>query len=140
MSAEDPRAAALRQRYLADQVETATPVQRLLMLQHRLMQDMRAADEAFEAGSIEMVHRNLVHAQRIVLALRDSLNGSDWAGAHSLRAVYGFVYRRLVDCNLTKDRFLLPMCQELIGRILDANTEAAASEVGQETRVGVQVA
>jgi len=127
MITDDPRADTLRQRYLADQVETATPIQRLLMLQHKLLHDMEVAASAFEAGSIETVHCYLVNAQHIVLALHDSLKGRDWEGAEPLRGVYWFVHRRLVDCNLQKDRSLLPLCQELIAKIVEANTRATAA-------------
>jgi flagellar secretion chaperone FliS len=136
---DDDRTEELRQRYLQTQVETATPVQRLLMLQNRLVQDLRAAEEAYGTASIESVHRNLVHAQQIVLVLRDSLKGSDWAGAEPLRAVYWFVYQRLIDCNMAKDRSLLPMCITLVDRIVEANTKAAA-DVAQPADSVVQVA
>lgn len=139
MSNEDPRMEVLRQRYLANQVETATPVQRLLMLQHRLVQDLAAADEAFESGSLEAIHGHLVHAQRVVRALHDPLGGSEWAGAAPLRAVYWFIHQRLVQCNLQKDRSLLPACQEMIMKILEANMQAAAAENEREP-VGAQVA
>lgn len=136
MTIEDERVGALRQRYLENQVETATPQQRLLMLQHRLVQDMHAADEAFDPMAIETIHENLVHAQLIVLVLRDSLKGSDWSGAEALRAVYTFVHQRLVDCNMRKDRSLIALCVKLTQQILDANTRAAAAEAGQLEVVG----
>lgn len=140
MTFDDERTELLRQRYLRTQVETATPVQRLLMLQSRLVQDLHAADEGFAAHSVESVHRNLVHAQQIVLVLRDSLKGSDWVGAEPLRAVYWFVYQRLIDCNMAKDRSLLPLCITLVEQIADANTRAAA-DAAQPAAVGaVQVA
>lgn len=126
MTTQEDRAAALRQRYLQTQVETASPVQRLLMLQHRLLQDLQAASDAFEPMRIEVVHRNLVHAQAIVRVLRDSLKGSDWDGAEPLRAVYWFIHQRLVDCNVRKDATLLPVCISLIQQVVDANSEAAA--------------
>lgn len=123
---EERRLEELRQRYLAHQIETATPSQRLLMLQGQLLQDLDAADEAFATMAIEPIHRNLIHAQEIVLVLRDSLIGSDWRGAEALQSVYTFVHQRLVSCNLTKDRSLLPECRNLVEQIYDANTKAAA--------------
>jgi flagellar secretion chaperone FliS len=136
---DDDRTEELRQRYLQTQVETATPVQRLLMLQNRLVQDLRAAEEAYGTASIESVHRNLVHAQQIVLVLRDSLNGSEWVGAEPLRAVYWFVYQRLIDCNMEKNPSLLPLCVTLVEQIVDANTRAAA-DVALPAAGAVQVA
>ena len=62
--------------------------------------------------------------------LQDSLNGSEWEGARSLQAVYGFVHQRLVSCNVTKDRSLLPHCVQLLEQIFEANTKAAAELTG----------
>jgi flagellar protein FliS len=124
--AADDRAEALRRRYLVDQVETASPEQRLLMLLARLRHDLRTADDGFGSGDLKVVNDSLVHAQQIVLVLRDSL-GDEWAGAASLRSVYTFVHQRLVTANLQKDRSLLPACADIVTRIADANAAAAAA-------------
>jgi flagellar protein FliS len=122
------RAEALRRRYLADQVETASPEQRLLMLLARLGHDLRMAEDGFAAGDLKVVNDGLVHAQQIVLVLRDSLDG-EWTGAASLRTVYTFVHQRLVTANLQKDRALLPACIDIVGRITEANAAALAGTV-----------
>lgn len=127
---DERRAEELRQRYLAHQIETASPVQRLLMLQAQLLRDLHAADEAFASMAIEPIHRNLVHAQEIILVLQDSLTGSEWEGAGALQSVYAFVHQRLVACNVAKDRSLLPECIKLMAQIYDANTKAAAALTG----------
>lgn len=135
---DERRAEELRQRYLAHQVETASPAQRLLMLLGQLLRDLHAADEAFEAMAIEPIHRNLIHAQEIVLVLRDSLTGSEWTGAGPLQSVYTFIHQRLVTCNVTKDRSLLPQCVKLVEQILDANTKAAAISESSSAGPGPQ--
>jgi flagellar protein FliS len=122
------RAEALRRRYLADQVETASPEQRLLMLLARLGHDLRMAEDGFAAGDLKVVNDGLVHAQQIVLVLRDGLDG-EWTGAASLRTVYTFVHQRLVTANLQKDRALLPACVDIVGRITEANAAALAGTV-----------
>ncbi len=122
------RAEALRRRYLADQVETASPEQRLLMLFARLGHDLRMADDGFGAGDLKVVNDGLVHAQQIVLVLRDGLDDG-WTGAASLRSVYAFVHQRLVTANLQKDRTLLPACIDIVTRITEANAAALAGTV-----------
>ncbi|HEX4081705.1 MAG TPA: flagellar export chaperone FliS [Acidimicrobiales bacterium] len=129
MTTTAERAEALRRRYLADQVETASPEQRLLMLLARLGHDLRMADEGFGVGDLKVVNDGLVHAQQIVLVLRDSLD-DEWTGAASLRTVYTFVHQRLVTANLQKDRALLPACVNIVGRITEANAAAAAALAG----------
>lgn len=125
-----------RKRYLAHQVETASPVQRLLMLLERLYADVRGAQAAFESGETEEVHNCLVHAQEIVIVLHDVLATSSWSGASSLRAIYRFVHKQLVVANLTKDPGLLPVCIDIIVKIKEAD-EQAARELSPEETVSV---
>jgi flagellar secretion chaperone FliS len=117
-----------QRRYRADQVLTATPVQRLLMLFERALSDLRTADAAFEEGDVEQIHEHLVHAQEIVLALHDGVSTRDWETGGVLREIYRFVHQRLVWCNVRKDRSLLPACRDVLSRLYDANAEAARSE------------
>lgn len=117
-----------KQRYLADQVLTASPVQRLLMLFEHLLGDLRAAEEAFDSGAIEPIHRHLVHAQEIVLALHDGIATDLWEGGATLRQVYRFVHQRLVWCNVKKDRSLLPACADIVIRLYEANRQALRAQ------------
>ncbi len=133
----DDRDEALRRRYLAHQVETASPAQRLLLLLGRLLADLRVATAGFDAADLKAISDSLVHAQEIVLVLRDVLRDSEWDGAPRLRAVYDFVHRRLVTANLSKDRTLLPVCVDIVTRIAEANAKAAAMLAEQERVVGV---
>lgn len=117
-----------KQRYLADQVLTATPAQRLIMLFEQLLRDLQAADDAFEAGAIEPIHTHLVHAQDIVLALHDGISTDIWEGGGTLREIYRFVHQRLVWCNVKKDRSLLPACLDIVIRLYEANRQAVRAQ------------
>lgn len=114
------------QRYLADLVMTATPVQRLLMLFDHLRRDLSTASGAFETGDLKAVSDALVHAQHILFALRDPLDRENELGK-SLGAVYDFCLGRLLACNLQKDPSLLPAVQDLVSQVATANAMAAAS-------------
>jgi flagellin-specific chaperone FliS len=98
------------------------------MIFDQLERDLADAQAAFPVRDIETIHIRLLHAQEIVLVLRDSLAGSDWTGAEPLRSVYLFLYNRLVECNVKKDATLIPMCQEIVAKINDANRRAVAAE------------
>jgi len=117
-----------KRRYLADQVLTATPVQRLMMLFEHLLADLRAAEQAFDTGAVEPIHTSLVHAQEIVLALHDGIAADEWEGGQTLRAIYRFVHQRLVWCNVKKDRSLLPACTDIVLRLYEANRQALRAE------------
>lgn len=122
----DTHAEERLQRYLADLVMTATPVQRLLMLFDHLRRDLAGAAHGFENGDIKAVSDGLVHAQHILFALRDPLDRGSELGK-SLAAVYDFCLDRLLSCNLQKDPTLLVAVRELVDQVASANATAAAS-------------
>ncbi len=125
---DDAASAAMLQRYLADQVRTASPAQRLLMLFDQVQRDLASAELAFSAGDYKEISDSLVHAQEVIMALRDPLDASSELGK-ALRGVYGFCLERLVESNLRKDPSLVPDVQLLIGRIGAANRAAMAQTV-----------
>ena len=118
------QAAKLQQRYLADAIETAAPPVRLTMLYDALELDLRRADTAFENDDLKAINDNLVHAQAIILTLRDTMKPELWDGAPRLIALYDFFLGELLGANLTKDRKRAAAVAELIGRII---TEANAT-------------
>ena len=124
-SVEDRHAASI-QRYLADQVRTASPGQRLLMLFDQLRRDLHCAERAFGDGDLKEISDYLVHAQAVLCALRDPLDlGTDLGRA--LSGVYGFCLSSLVDANLRKDPSPLCDVQGIIDRLTEANRAALAS-------------
>ncbi|HVC25847.1 MAG TPA: flagellar export chaperone FliS [Acidimicrobiales bacterium] len=113
-------------RYLADQVRTATPAQRLVMLFDQLRRDLHCAAAAFEGGTLKEISDNLVHAQHVIIALRDPLDTETELG-RALSGIYGFCLQHLVTANLTKDPSMLPDVQTIVDRLADANRAAVAS-------------
>jgi flagellar secretion chaperone FliS len=130
MTAETDAAAESLRRYLANQVNTSTPAQRLLMLFDQLRRDLYAAELGFGAGDFKEISDNLVHAQEILIALRDPLDLATELG-RSLSGVYGFCIDRLVLANLKKDITLLPVVQGIVDRLAEANRTAAANLAGR---------
>lgn len=121
----DPTVESIR-RYLANQVSTASPAQRLVMLLDQLRRDLHCADVAFAGGDLKEISDNLVHAQHVIFALRDPLDLGTELG-RALSGVYGFCLQRLVEANLRKDASLLPDVQGIVERLADANRTAAAA-------------
>jgi len=119
------QAEEFRRRYLADQVETATPAQRLLMLFERLLRDLRTAEEAFSGTDLKVISDALVHAQQILFALRDPLDAATPLGA-SLAGVYSFCINELIRANLEKNANRLPAVVRVIEQIAAANVTASA--------------
>jgi len=127
MTIHEDQAESIR-RYLANQVNTSTPEQRLLMLFDYLLRDLHAADAAFGTNNLKDISDALVHAQEILFALRDPLDTSTDLG-RSLTAVYSFCLQRLLDANIRKDRSLITEVRVMIEKIASAN-RTAAMELG----------
>jgi flagellar protein FliS len=134
------QAAKIQQRYLADAVETAAPAVRLTMLYDALELDLRRADAAFETDDLKAINDNLVHAQEIILTLRDTMKPELWDGAPRLIALYNFFLGELLGANLNKDRPRAAAVSELIARVGNAWRQAAeAVAVGEDSRGEVRV-
>ncbi len=117
---------ALRLRYLANQIETASPIQRLLMLFDQLGRDLHAAGGAFERAELKVINDSLLHAQEIIFALQDPLDTATPLG-QALHGVYAFCIAKLIDANLRKDPRPLAEVVPLIARIASANRAAAVA-------------
>ena len=90
--------------YLRTQVMTAPPERLQLMLYEGAIRFSEQAKQAMADGDIEATHNNLLRAQRIITELISALRPEvDRALCENMASLYGFVYRRLIHANLTKD-------------------------------------
>ena len=117
---------ALRDRYLADSVSTASPGKLLVMLYDRLVMDLMQGEEAMRAGDRERSGERLTHAQEIILELRTTLDLDAWSGAAGLANLYGFLLTELIGANVGRDADRIAACRRLIEPLRDAWREAAA--------------
>lgn len=117
----DPRKA-----YLDAAVSTAGSDRLLIMLLSRLELDVRRAMDAQRAGDQPAAHRQLLHAQDIVLELRSTLDVDAWTGAAALGALYDWLAMRLVRANLERDVAITETCLSLVEGLTSTWSEAAA--------------
>lgn len=122
----------LRKRYLAEAIQTATPAMRLVMLFDALDLDLRRADAAFDGQDLKAISDNLIHAQEILLTLRDTLRTDLWDAGESLRALYDLFHTELLGANLDKDRARAARVAVLVARLAEAWRSAAASTIEGE--------
>ncbi|MEV1288096.1 flagellar export chaperone FliS [Micromonospora sp. NPDC049679] len=129
---------ALRERYLADSVTTASPAKLLVMLYDRLLLDLARAEHALTAGDRAAATEQLMHAQEIILELRTTLDTSAWSGAPGLASLYGFLLTELVAANVRGDADRVAACRQVIEPLRDAWREAAvaAAAAAVPTTVG----
>jgi flagellar secretion chaperone FliS len=116
---------ALRDRYLADSINTASPGKLLVMLYDRLVMDLMQGEEALRAGSREQAGDKLTHAQEIILELRTTLDLDAWSGAPGLANLYGFLITELIGANIARDAGRVAACRALVEPLRDAWREAA---------------
>ena len=119
----------LRDRYLQDSINTASPAKLLLMLYDRLVLDLIQGEEALRTDSREQAHDKLTHAQEIVMELRVSLDIEAWSGAPGLANLYGYLLTELIGANIAKDPDRVATCRALVEPLRDAWREAAAAAV-----------
>lgn len=115
---------ALRARYLAQSITTASPGQLLVMLYDRLVVDLAQAEEALRAGDRETGSARLMHAQDIVVELRGGLDLTAWDGAAGLSQLYGFLLTELIKANVRGDADVAASCRGLVEPLRDAWREA----------------
>ena len=120
---------AMRERYLADSIATASPAKLLTMLYDRLVLDLNRGEAAVRVGDRETASQQLMHAQDIVLELRTSLNVSTWSGATGLAQLYTFLFSELIGANVNADADRVAGCQALVEPLRDAWHEAVHAAV-----------
>jgi flagellar protein FliS len=119
----------LRDRYLQDSINTASPAKLLLMLYDRLVLDLMQGEDALRAGDRELAHEKITHAQDIVMELRTSLDVEAWSGAPGLASLYGYLLTELIGANIARDADRVATCRSFVEPLRDAWREAAASAV-----------
>jgi flagellar secretion chaperone FliS len=117
----------LRDRYLQDSINTASPAKLLIMLYDRLILDLTHSEEALRNNDRELAHEKISHAQEIVLELRVTLNLEAWEGAPGLANLYGFILTELIGANITRDPDRVAGCRKLLEPLRDAWREAAVA-------------
>ncbi|GAA2654137.1 flagellar export chaperone FliS [Paractinoplanes durhamensis] len=119
----------LRDRYLQDSVNTASPGKLLIMLYDRLVLDLGQAEQALAAQEREVAHEKITHAQEIVIELRTSLDVDAWSGAPALANIYGWMLTELIGANIARDAARVKAIRELAEPLRDTWREAAAAAV-----------
>jgi flagellar protein FliS len=117
----------LRDRYLQDSINTATPGRLLVMLYDRLVMDLVQGEEGLRTGDREQANERITHAQEIILELRATLDVDAWAGAAGLAGLYGFLVTELIQANIQRDADKVATCRGLVEPLRDAWREAAAA-------------
>lgn len=101
--------------YQDSKIMTATTAELTLMLYDGMIKFCNIAIAAIEYGDITKANRNIIKAENIVAELRNTLNSS-YHIAEQLENLYEYMYRRLIEANMKKDK-------QIIIEILDMSRE-----------------
>ena len=121
---------AMRARYLADSIATASPARLLVMLYDKLVLDVTQGEAAIRAGDRQFASGRLMHAQEILGELLSTLDVTAWEGAEGLAALYRFLLQELVQANIKQDAAKAASCRRLIQPLRDAWQEASMAVGG----------
>jgi flagellar protein FliS len=122
--------AALRARYVADAVSTASPARLLVMLYDKLALDLGQSEDAFRAGDAVHGRDRAAHAQEIVFELMSALEADAWEGGPKLASLYSFLVAELTKAIVGADPDVIAQCRELVAPLREA-WHAAAADVAQ---------
>lgn len=97
--------------YKQNSINTATPEELTLMLYNGLVKFIMQAQTGIEEKNLEKANNSIIRSQDIIREFQVTLN-MKYEVAHSLALIYDYMYRRLVEANMKKDRELL---EEVLG-------------------------
>lgn len=92
--------------YNMRRIQTASPAELTLMLYEGAIKFCNIAIMGIEENDIEKAHNNIVKVQRIINEFQATLNHK-YEVAKDFDAVYTYLYDRLLEANIKKDKEIL---------------------------------
>jgi flagellar secretion chaperone FliS len=132
--------------YERTHVETADQRQLILMLYDGSIRFMRKGISRIEANDIEAAHNYLVRSRDILAELLSTLK-PEKAGevGTNLKRLYVYIFNRLVEANLTKNKELVIECVKLMStlregwaQIRTATSQASGGVDAEKRRVNLR--
>ena len=121
-----------QQAYRRNKYETASPHRLIQMLYEAALHNIANALMAIDNRQIAVAHRNILRAQEIVNELLSCLNEEKGGAiATSLKEIYIYSIRQLIQANLRKQRQPLEEVQRVLTEI-----KSAWDQIGKEVAIG----
>jgi len=122
------------QKYQQQSIMTASQEELLIMLYNGCIRFIKQGIQAIEDKDVPRAHTNIVKAQDIIVEFISTLD-MRYDVAKSLMSLYDYIYRRLVEANISKDAAILNEVLDLVTELRDTWVEAAKL-VRQQRAVG----
>lgn len=97
--------------YQNNKINTATPADLTLMLYEGAIKFCNIALTSLEEKDIMKTNTNILKAEKIIMEFRATLDFK-YSVANDFDVVYDYMYRRLVEANINKDKEIL---EEVLG-------------------------
>ena len=94
------------QQYKENSVYTSTPEELTFMLYNGLVRFIMQAQHAIEVKDMKKANDSIIRAQDIILYLQNTLD-IKYDVSKNLALIYDYMFRRLVDANIGKDKSVL---------------------------------
>lgn len=118
--------------YQGTKINTANPAELTLMLYEGAIKFCNIGLGAIENNDINKANTNIIKAEKIINKLRETLDFK-YPVAKDFDNVYRYIYSKLVEANMHKDKAAL---EEALGRIREMRD--TWKEVMQITRKGMK--
>lgn len=92
--------------YNNSKILTASPAELTLMLYEGAIKFCNIAIMGIEQGDVMKAHTNIVKVENIIMEFQATLNHK-YAVAEDFDKVYNYIYSRLVEANIKKDKEIL---------------------------------
>ena len=104
--------------YKDNRILTASPAELTLMLYEGAIKFCNIAIIAMEKNDIEKSNINIIKAENIITELRASLDFK-YPVSSQFELVYDYIYRRLVEANISKDKEIVEEALDYIREMRD---------------------
>ncbi len=119
------------QQYQQNAILNASPEQLLLMLYNGAVRFINQACSCLDKKDISGTNNAIIRAQDIIIHLRDALD-LNYEIAKPLSSLYEYMYHRLVEANIKKDKLILLEILKIIEDL--RNTWAEAIKISQQNK------
>ncbi len=104
--------------YKNNKVMGASGPELTLMLYDGAIKFLNVADYAIENKDIQKAHTNIIKVERIIEYLRNTLD-MKYPVAQDFENMYSYIYRRLIEANISKDKDIIVEINEHMHAIRD---------------------
>ncbi len=101
--------------YQNNKINTASPAELTLMLYEGAIKFCNIAVNAINENNMEKSNLNIIKTEKIITHLRATLDFK-YPVAQDFENVYGYLYERLIEANIRKDKDIL---EEVLGYLRD---------------------